>query len=177
LAEPKQRLSQINSVGVIVLYLVFIGAFIISLIVLRQSFGIVRILGESMNPTLRHDDWVLIFRYFPARFLKRGWIVVHQNSNQNQLRPSMGDNSLIKRIVALPDDTVEYSADELLPMIQEEHYETLKANGKLSWYIPEKYYFLKGDALGIDSTMLGPLPMKDMYGLVIRKIQLKNNTK
>lgn len=80
----------------ILLLLAFGAAFVIS----RNWISAVRIVGDSMRPTLEKNDWVLVD---PGAYGKsspeRGDIVIFR-------KPEVTEEILVKRIIGIPGDTV-----------------------------------------------------------------------
>jgi len=80
---------------IIILLILFIRAYIIIPI---------RVNGDSMNPTLHRNDFLILNRLsYQTSDIKRFDIVVIQ----------WGDKPLIKRVIGLPGETVEYRNDQL----------------------------------------------------------------
>lgn len=136
---------------------------------LRQPpLRLVRVRGESMQPTLADGQYALTR---PAtagrRDLQRGDIIVFQPPGQPGRR-------YIKRIVALPNEYLELTAEQTL--IDGIAYPELGGGGPAAggrayarrWHTGPGEYFVLGDnrAAGGDSRRFGPLDQSLIVGRV-----------
>jgi signal peptidase I len=122
--------------------------------------------SESMVPTLMVWDRILINKlaYDFAR-PQRGDIVLFES-------PGGGEESLIKRVVGVPGDTIEVRAGTLYVngRRQREPYVNDHLRNMQSAYgpteVPEGHYFMMGDNRGnsADSRFFGPVPEEDLIG-------------
>jgi signal peptidase I len=92
------------------------AAAVAGVLVLRRRYVVVRVAGESMAPTLRHGDRVLVRRR-PGDRVGRGQIVVLEGPPLDRLRlpvrgpvPPLG--TLVKRVVAVAGDPVPSDVPE-----------------------------------------------------------------
>lgn len=139
-----------------VILIIIIGLFI-SIILFFLLFRVNRISGESMNPTYEEDDICISFRY-PK--LDR-FDVVMINFN---------DKTYIKRIIGLPNDTIEYR-NNVLYINNEEVIDNYN-NGHTEDFIitlREDEIFCIGDnrEKSMDSRLLGPFKTGYVLGEVI----------
>lgn len=144
----------------------FISLTIPAMLVLaRTKLVVVTVKGPSMLPYLMEGDRVLVLRHWSSSWFRKGQVVViclekHPNLEQITFFTEL---ILIKRIVALPEDklvtTLEHSVEE----------------GKRTWYIPPRHFFLCGDneLNSYDSRQLGPIPFNSLLGIVIMKLPYK----
>lgn len=131
---------------------------IIVVVVLIRSFIVtpIRVDGSSMYSTLSNDEILLLEKY--DKNYERFDIVVFKN----------GKEKLIKRIIGLPGEVVEYKENKLY--INDKYYEEpFLKNNQITYdfklknididykIIPEDYYFVLGDnrTNSTDSRMLG----------------------
>lgn len=142
---------------------------IIVVVVLIRTFIItpVRVDGPSMEKTLYNKDILLLEKY--DKDYKRFDIIVLKYNN----------DKLVKRIIGLPGDRIEYKHNTLYingeetkePFIDEE---TENFSLKQLGYniIPEGYYFVVGDNRNnsLDSRYIGLIKKKDIQGKVIFRI-------
>lgn len=138
---------------------------IVIVVVLIRTFFItpVSVDGNSMNPNLVNKQVVLLKKY--DKNIKRFDIVV-LNYNEDKL---------VKRVIGLPGEYVEYKESKLYingkevkeEMIEEETYDfKLELIGYEK--IPEDYYFVVGDNRNDskDSRIIGLVNKKDIVGTV-----------
>lgn len=123
----------------------------------------VRVDGTSMYPTLSNNEFLLLSKYDQS--YDRFDIVVLKYNKER----------LVKRIIGLPGETVEYKNNKLYingKEIEEPFIavETDDFNLKQLGYdkIPENYYFVVGDNRGasLDSRMIGLINKKDLQGTI-----------
>ncbi len=140
--------------------------------------------GSSMEPALYHGDCVLILRYWPSKIFKRDQIVIgsfaklpyYAASNENSLRLPDENNYIeplfIKRIVGLPGDTISVNVAEMPDDVRLNH----EGDGDYrTWTIPKGHCFLRGDSIGEDSLIWGPVPYSVIDGVVITKLPNMQN--
>ena len=152
-----------NKIKEIIPYLV-----IIIVVVLIRTFVItpIRVDGLSMYSTLNDGDILLLEKYDKA--FKRFDIVVFTN----------GEDRLIKRVIGLPGDKIEYKNNKLyingkyqkeifLTNNQKTYDFTLKDIGYKK--IPKGYYFVLGDnrTNSTDSRILGLIKKDKIQGKAI----------
>lgn len=142
----------------------------------RKCFVVVIIEHESMSPTLHSGDRVLVFRYWPAKLLKKGDIVIVWpwiNIIRNDKGPKpFGVIPYIKRIIGLPGDKIISNIHELDDYHKKKFGHNYDEEGNKTEIIPEKHFFVRGDFPigGIDSRIFGPVPKEGILGLVILKL-------
>ena len=78
-------------------------AFIISLLIRQFLFFSIKVPSESMYPTIKPGDQLIVTRIYNTNNLKRGNVVVFHSDELNM--------DLIKRLIGLPGDTVEVKGD------------------------------------------------------------------
>jgi signal peptidase I len=143
-----------------VLLLIFLVAFGAS----GCSLMPVRVEGTAMNPTLKNGDRIFVDR--SVNNLKRGDIVVFWF-------PKNHEQSFVKRIVGLPNETVEiregriFINGEILEesYISEEHNQVKSTRNVVQ--IPDGNYFVMGDNRdnSYDSRNWGTVPKNLIYGV------------
>ena len=134
---------------------------IILVVVLIRSYiitpGVVN--GASMEKTLYDGDLVLVNKIGLKFGIKRFDIVVVKH----------GDGSIIKRVIGLPGETVEYKHNslyidgkEIIPPIDFEETDDFKLQANNNEYI------VLGDNRNIskDSRLLGPIKKEEIKGKV-----------
>lgn len=129
--------------------------------------------GHSMEPTFYGDDRLVVSRvHYLLGQPRRGDILVFNSLRESELARGV---MLIKRVIALPGETVEFRDQTLHvdgeainePYIKEEicrrrcHDQT--------WQLSESEYFMMGDNRNNsnDSRSFGPVPLPKIVGRVI----------
>lgn len=151
--KVKKIIKEIYPYILIVLIVVLIRTFIITP---------VQVEGTSMVPTLK-DNEILILKKYQHKY-ERFDIVVF----------NFGKDRLIKRVIGLPGETVEYKNNKLY-INGKRIKETFKTNSKTSNFkledinhkkIPKGYYFVMGDNRNnsVDSRIIGLVSEKDIQG-------------
>lgn len=136
-----------------------------------RVFGISIVRGSSMEPALKNGDLVLFFRL--QQTYKRGDIV---------LKTEKGRRDVIKRIVAVPGQTVDIGTD--MPVLRidgmevQEPYIYEKTSPKTGCEFPltlgKNEYFLLGDHRenSFDSRNYGPVSEHRLDGAAIAVLRL-----
>ena len=142
-------------------YVVIIG---VAIIIKLYVFSPIRVNGTSMVPTLYNGNIMILNEIgYHLNGLERFDIVVINSDN----------DKIIKRVIGLPGETVEYK-DNKLYINDEEIAENFK-HGDTSDFtladinvevIPENYYFVVGDNRGNskDSRVIGLISSKQIMG-------------
>ena len=135
---------------------------IIVVVLLIKQFIVtpIRVNGSSMDTTLKDKD-IMILDKISYRFsnIKRFDIVVIKLDNEY----------LIKRVVGLPGEIVEYKDNKLYINKKEikENFTHQKTDDySLDKKIPNGYYFVVGDnrTVSMDSRMIGLIKEEDILG-------------
>lgn len=132
--------------------------------------------GESMRPNFETGDYLIIDQIsYRFREPQRGEIVVFkypQNSSQRY----------IKRIVGLPEETIEikdgkiiiYQRDGQSWILNESSYlsDSIFTSGDIKITLAENEYFVLGDNryFSADSRKFGPFPKKNIIGRVFLRV-------
>ena len=134
---------------IVILVVIFIKIFV---------FSPIRVTGASMNPTLNDKD-IMILDEISYRFseIERFNIVVVKEENEY----------LIKRIIGLPGEKIEYKDNKLYidgKYVKEDfkHMETMDFSTTLG----EDEYFIMGDnrTNSTDSRIFGPISRDEIIG-------------
>jgi signal peptidase I len=129
--------------------------------------------GQSMEPTLREDDWVLVNKtaaYLGA--IHRGDVIVLHNPEKT----NEGHQYLVKRVVATGGDRVEITRGKLYVNGQpqpERYTDTPIQDGSYGPVtVPEGDIFVMGDNRhrhsSLDSRYFGPVAKRSVVGRVVR---------
>lgn len=139
---------------------------IITLVVIAIRMFIVspvRVDGNSMYPTLKNGEY-LILNKFDKSYERFDVVVLYHNKER-----------LVKRIIGLPGDTLEYRDSKLYingKEMKEKFVEVETEDFKLSKTgydkIPQGYYFVVGDNRGasMDSRVIGLINKRDIQGTI-----------
>lgn len=160
--------------------MIITGSLVAGFLIFVVYFGIRELLiavtveNQSMWPTLLDGDRVLVLRYWPARWLRRGHIVLvwpwpHEVSDGPK---PFGVIPFIKRIRALPGDLLVTHISELDELHKHRMQFLHGKDGTREWLIPAKHFFVRGDHPigGFDSLSWGPIPYESLLGLVIMRL-------
>lgn len=132
-------------------------------LVVNLTTARVRVSGPSMRPTLEGGEYIIVSKlsYWLGR-PQRGDIVVFHSPD-----PSTSED-LIKRIVGLPGDTVEFVDGRvwLNGAALDEPYAVGLTGSDQTWQIGPDQLFVLGDnrAFSRDSHNFGPVPVRDLVG-------------
>jgi signal peptidase I len=132
-----------------------VAGLLTGILVLRRRYVAVRVIGNSMEPTLRPGQQVLV-RRTGAAGLRRGDLVVLPFPPD---LPQRDDNPpwLIKRVIALPGDPVPF-----------DRVPGLRRSGDR--FVPPQRLVLLGDnpAGSLDSRRVGYFRADRLLGVVVR---------
>lgn len=146
----------------------YIVSIIIGLIIVICTISLQRMVGDSMAPTLKTGDIVIINKL--STNFKRGDIVYLYHDNTKYI---------IKRIIGLPGETVEIKDNKIYinGHVIEDYIENPNmidfSLNKLGYdEIPNDYYFVMGDNrnYSYDSRMIGLISKDDIIGKSVIKI-------
>ena len=140
----------------------------VAVLIATLFLPILQISGDSMSPTLEHDEIVVLLK---TKKFERGDLIGFYYQGK----------ILLKRVIALPEDEVAIDADgnvyvngELL----EEPYVTEKGLGdcdlEFPYKVPGTSYFVMGDrrSNSVDSrnSVVGCIPQEDIIGKVFIRV-------
>jgi len=120
---------------------------------LASQLVVVSIHGDSMAPTLRVGDRVLVLRRWPRRWLRRGEVILLKPADRYL------QNAAVKRVGAVAGDHVKPGYDS--------------ATGAAAWsgLVGPEEIFIVGDSPGsVDSRWFGPVPVDEVAGLVLLRL-------
>ena len=135
---------------------------ILLVVILLRTFVITPVMvnGPSMNDTLRHNQIILLKKY--DNTYSRNEVVVFRHN----------DTQLVKRVIGLPGETVEYKDGVLYinNIVVEDKFSKATADFDLSMIdmeiIPQGYYFVLGDnrSNSQDSRAIGLISKERIVG-------------
>lgn len=135
---------------------------------------VVRVENQSMLPTLKPGDKVLVLRNWPTRWLRKGDVVLvwpwHSHMSPRTLFGV--ETPFIKRLVGMPGDNLITSLDELDGYNRARELLAHNEHGERYWHIPPGHCFVRGDNRpgGFDSLSWGPVSFDCILGRVLVKL-------
>ena len=140
----------------------------VAVLIATLFLPILQISGDSMSPTLEHDEIVLLLK---TKKFDRGDLIGFYYQGK----------ILLKRVIALPEDEVAIDADGnvyVFVELLEEPYVTDKGLGdcdlEFPYKVPGTSYFVMGDrrSNSVDSrnSVVGSIPQEDIIGKVFIRV-------
>ena len=132
---------------------------IIIVVILIRSFIItpVRVTGASMSPTLKDGEIMLLYKL--AKIERNDIVVVDTDSS---------DGYIIKRVIAMPGDTIEYKNGNLYinGKKKKDKFGSGKTEDIPKTILKNDEYFVMGDnrEWSKDSRIIGPVKEKEIKG-------------
>ncbi len=167
-----QGKSRLRIFGENVLYIA--TAIVLAMIIQQFIIRPFVVNGESMDPTLKTKDYLLIdevtYRFSEP---ERGDVVVFR-------APPEPTKFFIKRVIGLPGDTVSIKGPTITITNDEfpkgftlkEEFITHKTTNEMTVKVPEDQYFVMGDnrAGSFDSRSWGTLPKANLRGRALLRL-------
>jgi len=182
-SEPENSSSTRKTV---IEWVVLVGAaLVIALIVKAFLFQAFYIPSDSMVPTLKTNDRVIVNKLsYKLHAVHRGDIIVFKTpkgSDGRPIDPTIKD--LIKRVIALPGETVSSQGGQVYVNGQaiDEHYLPAGTVTDCSHFVPNCFpkgplpadeYWVMGDNRqgSRDSRYFGPIPKSDIVGRAFLRV-------
>ena len=149
-------------------------------VILRLTVAeIARVKGSSMLPTLRTGQWLLVSRLdYRLGSPRRGDVVICHYPGRYMDRWKLIRQSFVKRVIALPGETVEIIEGVVYidgAPLQEPYLDPARCRFRRQMparTLGEDQYFVLGDNRDSsnDSRRIGPLPRSMLVGRVRRVI-------
>jgi len=160
------------------MFLLFLGTIVLllcgAILFIRLALVVVTVECQSMSPSLESGDRVLVCRSFPTRWLRKGQIVIAwpYTLPTDGAGPFGVPQAFIKRIVAMPNESITTSIDELQESIRAHEQAAYDSSGQRKWDVPAEHVFVQGDHPGAvaDSRVWGPIPIAGVLGVVIMQL-------
>jgi len=163
------RSSRLRTIGnELILWLRTVtSAAVYATLIATFGFQVARVEGRSMEPTLHDRDRLVVNKFaYQVHDPEVGDVVM-------LLHPNNPSQSLVKRIVAAPGDTVAFRegvvvrngvavAEDFIPA------DLRSLDNQASVVVPEGFYFVLGDHRNnsSDSRVFGPVPRKYILGRI-----------
>ena len=149
--------------------LIVVGALVVALIVKATVLQAFYIPSESMTPTLKVGDRVLVNKLsYHVHAVHRGDVVVFKRPPKEE-DPNVRD--LIKRVIGLPGETIE--ARDGIVYIDGRRLDEPYVHGKVTENLPKQlvprgHYWVMGDNRSVseDSRFFGAIP----NGLIVGRV-------
>lgn len=143
------------------------SAAVYATLIVTFGFQVARVEGRSMEPTLHDQDRLVVNKLaYQIHDPEIGDVVM-------MMHPNNPDQTLVKRIVAGPLDTIGFQAGvvvrngvpETETFVPEEFRQP---DDRAAVLVPEGFYFVLGDhrSNSTDSRSFGPVPRKYILGRV-----------
>jgi signal peptidase I len=153
-----------------ILIAVLIGLLLVIFVIQRNS-----VIGQSMVPTLHENDQLLVEK------VSKLWDGIYFGNiitiSTNGLEGHEGGPNIIKRVIGLPNDTIEIKNDGVyrngeklvesyLPAGTQTHIRNL---AYVKVVLSYDQYYVMGDnrEVSLDSRTFGPVPHKNIIGKVL----------
>ena len=144
-----------------------ISAAVYATLIATFGFQVARVEGRSMEPTLHDRDRLVVNKFaYQVHDPAVGDVVM-------LLHPNNPSQSLVKRIVAAPGDTVEFREGVVVRngIAVDEAFvpaDLRSRDNQASVVVPEGFYFVLGDHRNnsSDSRIFGPVPKKYILGRI-----------
>lgn len=115
-------------------------ALVITILINKLVFFNIQVPTSSMYPTIKEGDRIAVLRIHDLSKLKRGDIVVFHSDELNE--------TLVKRLIGLPGDTVEIREDEQIyinGVLFEQNFSYSVDDYTGTFTVPKDCYFFLGD--------------------------------
>jgi signal peptidase I len=161
-----ERVKRIGG-DLIVWFRTLASAAVYATLIVTFGFQVARVEGRSMEPTLHDQDRLVVNKFaYQVHDPEVGDVVMMRH-------PNNPEQTLVKRIVAAPGDTIGFQEgvvvrngvaadDEFVPA------EYRSPDDRAAIVVPEGFYFVLGDhrIASSDSRSFGPVPKKYILGRV-----------
>ena len=146
-----------NTLKELIPYLIIV---VVVVLVRTFLFTPIRVNGDSMYDTLNDGDTMILNKIgMKLNDIERFQIVVIKTH----------DTYLIKRIIGLPGETIEYKDGKLYinnKIMKDPYFKDNNTNDFEKVKIPKNHYYVMGDnrSVSIDSRLIGTVDINDIMG-------------
>jgi signal peptidase I len=140
---------------------------------IRYFLVVVTVENVSMSPTLEPGDRILMIRRWPAKWLRKGQIVLVYPWRTSSTDPGLFEViPYIKRIIGLGGETITLTINQHVEIDHIHRHGLDKQQHQVLWPIPERHIFVRGDNStgSIDSLTWGPLPFQSVLAVMLKKL-------
>lgn len=156
-------------------YVVTVFSALIITIFILQFFSFYLVSGDSMEPTLNNNNYLIVRKSFlREKKYEKGDIVIFHTAVRNNLKD---EKDLVKRIIAVAGDEIKIENNHVYindQIIQEIYLKKDKTGGSLKMIVDEENYFVMGDnrKVSLDSreASIGLVNQAEILGEVIIKM-------
>lgn len=152
-------------------------------VILRTFFVDITVIQNSMHPTVKEGERVLILKHSPIRWLRRNQVIILQPESwmsRKHHNPSRKDFLQLKRLVGLPGDRILIDFNKVEKEAKEIFSQNIEidSKGKTFFVVPPGHVFVKGDnpAESYDSFSYGPIPFSRLHGIAIIKLPSRHTS-
>jgi signal peptidase I len=167
-AETPEGEPELSVFKLLISWLLELGETVLPAIVIAVLINLflaqaTRVYGSSMEPNLYTDQRLVVEKVsYRLHAPRRGDVVVLR-------MPERGPELLIKRVIALPGETIEVRDGQVYidGEVLEEPYVSQRTSGKSTPVtVPERHVFVMGDNRGAsnDSRSFGPVALERIVG-------------
>lgn len=144
--------------GIIKEYGIYVLLIIAIILIKTYAVTIVRVNGTSMDPTLKNKDFMILNKIdYKINDIDRFDIIVIKSE----------DKQIIKRVIALPNEKIEYK-DNKLYINGEEYNDPYNSIDQKDFKVTlkEDEYYVMGDnrVYSRDSRIIGPIKKEQIKG-------------
>lgn len=150
--------------------LLFLAGLLLFALVLRVNLRQGQVSGESMEPTYRNGDTILIWKTAPRSGLKPGDVVVFRDTNGEELIKRIAFIRSIRQPGSPPGSYVHPNGGRLIPysLLFDDYFRRI-GSGQAARPSPKRTIYVLGDNLIVsdDSRHIGPIAPEQILGKVI----------
>jgi signal peptidase I len=156
-------------------YIVIMSIALVITVGVLNFFSFYLVSGDSMAPTLKNNNYLIVRKpVLNNPKYKRGDVIVFNAAIKNSLQ---SNKDLVKRVIAVPGDTVKIENNHVYvnnQIMSENYLKDDQTKGDLEVIVEENRYFVLGDnrEVSLDSRegAIGLIKDNEILGKVIVKM-------